>query len=81
MDSFPPSGRADDDEPDEEIRRKERELAEREAKVARRERAATGLWILRAAIAAAEAAHGNPAYRAAGHAVRWVIDRLQDDIE
>ncbi|MEU5581174.1 hypothetical protein ABZ791_12435 [Streptomyces huasconensis] len=53
-------------------------MAEAQTKVARRLRAANGLLALRAALVGAEVMTGNPAYRSAGRAVQWAIDRLQD---
>lgn len=83
MPSFPEPGRPSD-ESAEELRRKERErerereLADAEAKVARRQQAANRLLGLRIALAAAEAATGNPAYRSAGMVVQWAVERLQN---
>ncbi|MEV0121486.1 hypothetical protein AB0I16_07990 [Streptomyces sp. NPDC050703] len=77
MPSFSDSDRPSD-ESAEELRRKERELAEAEAKAGRRLRVANRLLAVRVALAAAEALTGNPAYRSAGIAVQWAVDRLHD---
>ncbi|MET7359632.1 hypothetical protein ABZS76_14390 [Streptomyces sp. NPDC005562] len=57
---------------------RERELAEREAKVAHREWWANRQLMLKVGLAA-EAETDNTAYRAAGHAVQGAVDHLQDE--
>lgn len=62
----------------EETRRKERELAETEMKVARRERIADRLLILRILFVLVELVTGNPAYRWAARSVEWVVEHLRE---
>jgi hypothetical protein len=72
----------DDDHPSDEsaekIRRKERELAETDVKLARRERMADRLLILRIVFALVALVTGNPAYRWADRGIEWVVEHLRE---
>ncbi|MFJ2769694.1 hypothetical protein [Streptomyces sp. NPDC087300] len=77
MPSSPEFGRSADD-PEEEIRRKEREREFFEAELERRRRMADRLLILRIVFVLVEAVTGNPIYRWAHRFIKWVIDLLRD---
>ncbi|WP_158806179.1 MULTISPECIES: hypothetical protein [Streptomyces] len=66
------------DESTEEIRRKERELAEAEFKLARRERIVNRLRILQVFFSLVALATGNPAYRWAASCAQWAMERFRD---
>ncbi|MFI0914806.1 hypothetical protein [Streptomyces abikoensis] len=66
------------DESAEEIRRKERERAEVEAKLARRERMKDQLRILQMISSLIALATGDPAYRWVARCVQWVMERFGD---
>ncbi|WP_112466045.1 hypothetical protein [Streptomyces triticisoli] len=76
-----PSSPDDDhpfDESAEKIRRKERELAETEVKLARREWMADRLMILRIVFALVALVTGNPVYRWADRGIEWVMEHLRE---
>ncbi|MFH9675111.1 hypothetical protein ACH4L5_22975 [Streptomyces sp. NPDC017405] len=77
MPSSPESDRPFD-ESAEEIRRKERELAVAEVKLARRERIVNRLRILQMIFSLVALATGNPAYRWAARGAQWVMERFRD---
>lgn len=66
------------DESAEKIRRKERELAETEARLARRERMADRLLILRIVFVLVTLVTGNPVYRWADRGIEWVSEHLRE---
>ncbi|MFF7484932.1 hypothetical protein ACH4LS_05275 [Streptomyces luteogriseus] len=74
----PPDDDHPSDESAEKIRRKERELAEAEDKLARRKRVADRLLILRVLLALVALVTGNPAYRWADRSIEWVMEHLRE---
>jgi hypothetical protein len=66
------------DESAEEIRRKERELAEAEGKLVRREQIVNRLRILQMIFSLVALATGNPTYRWAARCVQWAMERFRD---
>lgn len=77
MPSSPESDRPFD-ECAEETRRKERELAEAEVELARRQRIVNRLRILQMIFVLVELATGNPAYRWAARCAQWAMERFRD---
>ncbi|MFH9136651.1 hypothetical protein [Streptomyces sp. NPDC017524] len=66
------------DESAETIRRKERELAETEARSARRERMRDRLLVLRIIFVLITLVTGNPVYRWTDRGIEWVMEHLRE---
>ncbi|MFE7070428.1 hypothetical protein ACFU96_10105 [Streptomyces sp. NPDC057620] len=66
------------DESAEEIRRKERELAEAEVKLVHRERIVNRLRILQMIFSLVALVTGNPAYRWAARCTQWAMELFRD---
>ncbi|WP_329225706.1 hypothetical protein [Streptomyces canus] len=66
------------DESTEEIRRKERELAEAEGKLMRRERIVNRLRIMQMIFSLVALATGNPTYRWVARCAQWAMERFRD---